>query len=120
LDRVAADVMRPSLARGDLAGGIGLGLDAVAADLRQPAPASSDAAAERPRRDPLDPFGWAFGSWFWIVFAALAVFSLVRRLLGFGGGRGGSDSSSSSWSHTSSSGGGGSASSDGSSGGTSF
>jgi uncharacterized protein len=41
LNRIAGSQMRPILAQGDLAGGIGAGLDAAAADLQEPATGAS-------------------------------------------------------------------------------
>jgi uncharacterized membrane protein YgcG len=125
LNDIAGTVMRPALTRGELAAGIGLGLDATADELRTSAPVATDSAPVRADRGPFDWFTDPFRP-FWIVFFALAIVQLLVRVVrrtsgrssagsspwwssgasGFSGSSGGSDS--------------GSASSGGDSGGTSF
>jgi uncharacterized membrane protein YgcG len=132
LNYISGTVMRPSLASGNLAEGIGLGLDATAEDLRAPASTASD-PDQPPPPAAAEPLPGAVFNWIgehfltiWVVFFGLSVVQALVRVVRRVGGRASGDSSSSGfWSSSGSSGfsGGsdsGSASSGGDSGGTSF
>jgi uncharacterized membrane protein YgcG len=141
LNRIASDVMRPSMASGDLVGGLSAGLDAAAEDLG--GPASADGAAYS--SDPTNPSNLPKAALIALVLlpfilplvvtAMVLIFvaNIVRRTgsargwsssSGYSSYSGWTDSGSSSWSSSDSGSGGGgdsgSASSGGDSGGASF
>jgi uncharacterized membrane protein YgcG len=144
LNRIAQQVMRPSLSGRDLGGGIGLGLETIASDVRQAsatqaqttqsggAASGGAGSAQRTSADPalvgwLTAGLWMFLSFFgftWIAIAAVFIFVITRiakaRRGGYGGTSGSSWWSSSSSGSSFSSGDSGSSSSGGSSGGTRF
>ncbi len=120
LDRIAGDVMRPALARGDLAGGAAAGLDAVAADVGEPTPSpfTTEAAPGEDGRIVRDLIV-VFVSLI-VALVAITIFHTLRIFRRARGGSSSSSASASAFSSFSSGGDGGSASSGGSSGGTSF
>jgi uncharacterized membrane protein YgcG len=120
LDNIASSKMRPALVQGDLAAGIGAGLDAVANDLRDGSSGSftSTSTSTQSRQSWLLSSPWLpFGGW--ILICALIV--LINRRFGRRGRRTGHYwSNSSGWYSSGGGDSGGGASSGGDSGGTSF